>query len=148
VLSSLPSARPQRPSARRAAARQQGRRTAPTTAPATDRPLVGATVTDAVMAPQRTSETPDASNGAKRARRGKAKSKADAKPTTPGAQAPAIPPQGFEAESEIEPGVPVAPPSGQELAGAVVELVGELAQAGLASGGRLLRDALGRLPGV
>lgn len=61
---------------------------------------------------------------------------------------PPVPPQGFEAESEIEPGVPVAPPSGSELAGAVVELVGELAQAGLTGGGRLLRDALSRLPGV
>ncbi|HUN77978.1 MAG TPA: hypothetical protein VMU32_03575 [Solirubrobacteraceae bacterium] len=44
--------------------------------------------------------------------------------------------------------MPVAPPTGPELAGAVVELVGDLAQAGLAGGGRLLRDALDRLRGV
>jgi len=56
------------------------------------------------------------------------------------------PRQGFEAESEIEIGSPVAPPNGVELAASVVELLGELAQSGLRSGERLLRDALLRRP--
>jgi hypothetical protein len=42
----------------------------------------------------------------------------------------------------------VQPPSRPELAASVAELLGELAQTGLATGGRLLKDALGRLPGV
>ena len=110
MLSSLPSARPQRPSARRAAARR--------TRESTQRRTKGSA----------TSERHD---------------------RIPPAQAePAIPRQGFEAESEIEPGVPVTPPSGPDLAVAVAELVGDLAQTGLARGGRLLKDALGRLPGV
>ncbi|HEY7831702.1 MAG TPA: hypothetical protein VIC06_14160 [Solirubrobacteraceae bacterium] len=40
---------------------------------------------------------------------------------------------------------PVQPPGGAELAASVVELIGELAQTGLTSGGRLLKDALSRL---
>jgi len=58
-----------------------------------------------------------------------------------------VPPQGFEAEEQIEPGRSVQPPSGPELAASVVELLGELAQTGLSAGGRLLKDALGRLSG-
>jgi hypothetical protein len=59
---------------------------------------------------------------------------------------PRAPRQGFEAESEIETGAPVTPPGGVELAASVVELLGELAQSGLRSGERLLRDALLRRP--
>jgi hypothetical protein len=55
------------------------------------------------------------------------------------------PRQGFEAESDVEPGKTVQPPGGAELAASVVELIGELAQSGLSGGGRLLKDALGRL---
>jgi hypothetical protein len=57
------------------------------------------------------------------------------------------PRQGFEAQSESEVSKPVAPPSGVELAASVVEMLGELAQSGLRSGERLLRDALKR-PGA
>jgi hypothetical protein len=64
------------------------------------------------------------------------------------APAEQVPPQGFEAEEQIEPGRPVQPPSGPELAVSVAELLGELVQTGLSAGGRLLRDALGRLPGA
>ena len=39
------------------------------------------------------------------------------------------------------------PPSGPELAASVAELFGELAQAGLSTGGRLVKDALRRLSG-
>jgi hypothetical protein len=58
-----------------------------------------------------------------------------------------VPPQGFETEEQIEPGRPVQPPSGPELAASVAELFGELAQAGLSTGGRLVKDALRRLAG-
>jgi hypothetical protein len=58
-----------------------------------------------------------------------------------------VPRQGFEAEDAIEPGRSVQPPSGAELAASVAELLGELAQGSLATGGRLLRDALTRLAG-
>ncbi len=64
------------------------------------------------------------------------------------AESPRAPRQGFEAESEIETGKAVAPPSGLELAASAVELLGELAQSGLRSGERLLRDALARRPGT
>jgi len=58
-----------------------------------------------------------------------------------------VPRQGFEAEEAIEPGRSVQPPSGAELATSMLELAGELAQTGLAVGGRILRDALTRLSG-
>ena len=58
------------------------------------------------------------------------------------------PKQGFEAESELEPGKTVAPPSGAELATSLVEAIGELAQSGLSSGGRMLKEAFSRLPGA
>jgi hypothetical protein len=45
----------------------------------------------------------------------------------------------------VEPGKAVQPPGGAELAASVVELIGELAQTGLSSGGKLLKDALSRL---
>jgi hypothetical protein len=140
VLSSLPSARPQRPSARRAAARR-------------------AKADTAKAGPERAAK---AGSGSGRGRSGDAGRKARARtarsgripaaraqttPVTP-PQGSAIPRQGYEAESEIEPGVPVVPPSGPDLAVAVAELVGDLAQAGLTRGGRLLKDALGRLPGA
>ncbi len=58
-----------------------------------------------------------------------------------------MPQQGFETEEPIEPGRPVQPPSGPELVASVADLFGELAQAGLSTGERLVRDALRRLSG-
>jgi hypothetical protein len=118
VMSSLPKTRPQRPSARRASARQA----------ATTRPK---TADD--------DASPTQSARAKTARKKRPAVKAE--PLR-------APRQGFEAESEIETGSPVAPPSGVELATSVVELLGELAQSGLRSGERLLRDALLSRPGT
>ena len=60
---------------------------------------------------------------------------------------PPVPPQGFEAEEQFEPGRPVQPPNAAELTAAVAELLGEAAQAGLAAGGQLVKDALRRLAG-
>jgi hypothetical protein len=125
VLSNLPSTRPQRPSARRAAAKRAGSAAAkPATRPAAKRAAGSAAKRAASVstkpAPSRRSQPVE----------------------------PLVPPQGFETEGEITPGVPVDPPSGHELAASAVDLLGELAQAGLASGGRLLKDALARLPGL
>ncbi len=117
VLASLPSTRPQRPSARRTAARRTAR--------------------------TRAEQSPG--TGAKRAAR--ARSAPSGRPA-PKRHRPPVPSQGFETEGVIEPGVPVEPPSGPELAASVVELLGEFAQAGLSTGGRLLRDAFARLPGL
>jgi hypothetical protein len=119
VLANLPSTRPQRPSARRATS---------------DRPATGR------AQPSKASTKPTAKAGA-RATAGGAGG-------LPKPQEPPVPPQGYETERDMEPGVPVQPPSTPELAASAVELVGELAQAGLSAGGRLLKDALTRLPGV
>ncbi len=110
VLGSLPSTRPQRPSARRAKARAKRGTTTPTE-PATN-----------------------------------ARPRRAAKPK-PKPVEPPVPPQGFEAEEQIEPGRAVQPPSNTELAASVAELFGELAQAGLSTGERLVKDALRRLTG-
>jgi hypothetical protein len=87
------------------------------------------------------------------ARRNVARSKAAAEPkakpkrkrSAPKAEPPRAPRQGFEAESDVELGKTVQPPGSAELAASVVELMGELAQSGLTSGGKLLKDALSRL---
>lgn len=105
VMSSLPKTRPQRPSARRSAAR---------------------------------------SKAAARPKPKPAAAKPATRKTRP--EPPRAPRQGFEAESDVEPGKTVQPPGSAELAASVVELIGELAQSGLTSGGRLLKDALSRLP--
>jgi hypothetical protein len=134
ILSSLPSTRPQRPSARRAAAKRAAappRRAAEQRAPA---------ARDAQPAAKRATRAP----------RSTAKRRAAKRPVEDAAPPPEspIPRQGFEAEDEIEQGTPVHPPTGPELATAMIELFGELAQSGLATSGRLLRDALDRLPGL
>jgi hypothetical protein len=41
---------------------------------------------------------------------------------------------------------PVEPPGGTELVASAVEIVGEIARAGLSTGERLVRDVLTRLP--
>lgn len=117
MLSSLPSTRPQRPSARRAAARQS--------------------------AAAKAERVPAKS---KRTTRPKPKPTAKPR-VAPKPAEPPVPRQGFESEETIEMGHPVQPPSSSELAASMVELVGELAQTGLSAGGRVLRDALTRLAG-
>lgn len=134
VMSSLPKTRPQRPSARRASARQA----ATTRSEAADDSAPPARSTQPKTAdkkrPTAKAEPPRAPRqGPKTTRR------------SVQANTPRAPRQGFEAESEIQTGSPVAPPNGVELAASVVELLGELAQGGLKSGERLLRDALDRL---
>ena len=55
------------------------------------------------------------------------------------------PRQGFESEGETMSGS-VQPPGSAEFAASAVELLGELAKAGLSTGERLLKDVLSRLP--
>lgn len=145
ILSNLPSTRPQRPSARRDAAKRAAAkqaRSAPNKRPAAkDAGLIPSkrpATKDAGPIPSKRPATKDAGHPSIKRRRGA--------PKPP--LAPPVPPQGFETEDEIEPGAPVQPPSRPEVAGALAELVGELAQTGIARSGRLLRDALGRLPGI
>jgi hypothetical protein len=149
VLAALPRTRPQRASARRAAARAA-------------RPS-GAT------AATRAANAPDAAHSAhaaepikaSTARRPGGRRKAAAKPAATPANRPAsrrrapsvrtpaserVPRQGFEAEPDSLRG-PVQPPGGTELIASAAELAGELAKSGVTTGARVLKDFLGRLPG-
>jgi hypothetical protein len=156
VLGSLPNSRPQRPSARRAAARRTAARRAERAAEA--EPARPQAPTPPAGAPKKSRAGSRAKPAAKAARAG-SRAKPAAKAARAGSRAkpaakaaptiaePPVPPQGFESEEPIEPGRPVQPPSGPELAASAAELVVELAQAGLATGGRLLGDALKRLSG-
>ncbi len=152
VLTSLPSTRPQRHSARRAAARDA----------AAKRPT-GTTRTKGTKHAARTSQPgPEQPRPAKprpaKPRPAKLRTPQPDPPQPHSAkrrpprkappEEPRIPRQGFETEEEIAPGSTVQPPSRPELAVAVADLLGELAQGGLTAGGRLLKDFLGRLPGV
>jgi hypothetical protein len=134
VLTSLPSTRPQRPNARRAAAK---RATADRATPTTGQSTAG-------------SAAKRAPNGTTRATGSTAKrgTSASAGRTVRAPIEPPVPRQGFETEDDIAPGTPLQPPSSSELATSVAELLGELTQAGLSSGGRLLKEALKRLPGA
>jgi hypothetical protein len=172
ILSNLPSTRPQRPSARRAAAKRaaaaaskpaqatrsttaKGRSARSATMKATDpapQPTGDVAPTGAPIEPTGPSAQPKTKTAGRRrttARRVKpTRAEHRSTPPPPPLSEPPVPPQGFEGEGEIEPGTPVQPPSRPEVAGALAELVGDLAQTGLARGGRLVKEALGRLPGI
>jgi hypothetical protein len=170
VLAKLPRTRPQRSSARRAAARELRARPSSKRAPSgSDR--AGATGesegTDGTRAgaesKRRSANGNRASAGAKRAsgassgsaqkraqararstdaaRRPPARSGASATRSRPRTQA--VPRQGFESEGGGLHGS-VEPPGGTELLTSAVEIVGELAKSGLSTGERLLRDVLSR----
>lgn len=147
MLSSLPSTRPQHPSARRAAARRTTAarsdgateaQSGQTAKPATRARPARADGTPAKTRPTRANGTP--TEPPAKTRPGRVR-------RTPRPAEPPVPRQGFEAEEEIELGRSVQPPSGTELAVSVAELFGELAQVGLSTGERLLKDALTRLSG-
>ncbi|HYM53813.1 MAG TPA: hypothetical protein VES97_00510 [Solirubrobacteraceae bacterium] len=153
VLANLPRTRPQRSSPRRAAARRAASANgavrieaaaaepaAPTPPPATGR-RTPRRATVAAGRPRKPGATKSpAGSAAKPRTRG-----ASGRPG-PGAhgQEP-VPRQGFECEGEGASGT-VQPPGGAELVSSAMEIVGELAKAGLSTGERLLRDALSRLP--
>jgi hypothetical protein len=124
VLAGLPRTRPQRPSARRDAARRATPQTKAKPA-SKAKPLRKQTTAKKQPAP---------------AKKQPSRPKLTAKP----AQDPA-PRQGFETESDQLSG-PVQPPGGVDLLTSAAELAGELTKSGLSAGGRLLKDALARLP--
>ncbi|HEV3072580.1 MAG TPA: hypothetical protein VGY76_14270 [Solirubrobacteraceae bacterium] len=103
-----------------------------TSAPATNEPGVLGSL------PKTRPQRPSARRQAARSKAARSKAAAKVEP-------PRAPRQGFEAESEVQPGKTVQPPGSAELAASVVELMGELAQSGLTSTGKLLKDALARL---
>jgi hypothetical protein len=152
VLGSLPSTRPQRPSARRAAARRAAAASSTATADAPNAPAVETKSTTTATPAAHTRPRPAAKARATQGTKTSVRPAADARSrragrTRPALTEPPVPPQGFETEEQIEPGRSVQPPGGPELAASVVELFGELAQAGLSAGGHLLGDALKRLTG-
>jgi hypothetical protein len=142
VLASLPSTRPQRPSTRRAEARRAARARAEQPASNGSEPIAGRAHTARAAKAGAGQSTKSSAKRAAKARRGPA-----IRHLGPDEQLPA-PPQGFDTEGGIEPGVPVQPPSGVELVASVVELAGELAQSTVSTGGRLIKNALGLLPGL
>ncbi len=127
VLAKLPSTRPQRASARRAAAR-----TARTPSGGPERNGSAAAAT----AKPRSARKPKAASGAPRRKRGTAAGARE--------QAPRIPRQGFESERDATRGT-VHPPGGTELIASAFEIVGELAKSGVTTGERLLRDVFSRV---
>jgi hypothetical protein len=125
VFGSLPNTRPQRRSAKR------------------DR--AGATAKAAVPAPVKARATAAKPKSAKpKAKpRTTAKARPAAKPrATAAAPAANIPPAGYATPRHEDDGVP----RGADLVTTAVQAVGELAQIGLAAGGRALKSALERLP--
>jgi hypothetical protein len=168
VLANLPRTRPQRSSARRAAARgattkpaaprkttrakptkpTASKRTAARSKPqpkprATEkRPVEAVTESSASATAKASPATPRPSSAVRAKRARAAKRTAPPRATAP-LQEPA-PRQGFECEGETDGAV--APPGGAELVSAAAEIVGELAKAGLSTGERLLKDVFSRLP--
>ena len=144
VLAKLPRTRPQRASARRDAARAAGAANAPPSAApqrANGRVHTAAPSPDAAL--RRASARKPSSRQRSAATRTRARGTAGAAASVP--QLPPAPRQGFECEGERQSRT-VYPPGGAELVASALEVVGELAKAGLSSGERLLRDALSRLP--
>jgi hypothetical protein len=158
VLANLPRTRPQRSSARRAAAR--GAASAPARARKTSTgKRVRAKAASGVTAKKPAGPVRDSSASATAkagvggpaprtaatTRRKAAARRTDARARRPAAFEDAAPRQGFECDGESAGGS-VAPPGGAELVATAAEIVGELAKAGLSTGERLFKDVLSRLP--
>jgi hypothetical protein len=155
VLANLPRTRPQRSSARRAAAR--GGSAAPTRPRKAQSKRAPAKPTTTAAAPAAPTAITTADSSAKpksrvRATRPAAATKRSTAPrraaARKGRQAPAdepAPRQGFESGGESA-GRPVQPPGGAEFVATAAEIVNELAKAGLSTGERLFKDVLSRLP--
>jgi hypothetical protein len=136
LLSSLPSTRPQRSSARRLAAREAaaGKGTL-ADKPASPRSSSRETTSAAARGPK----VGSSAAGRQRPR------PAAAPRIRAAAPADTAPIQGYECEGDRANG-PVQPPGSSELAASAAEILGELAKTGLSTGERLLKDVLGRLP--
>jgi len=130
VISNLPRTRPQRASPRRAAAREATpRRTRSTRASSGS--ANGPAAADTSKPPKLPAQPRKRARTSARAPRRRASQ--------------AAPRQGFQSEAEAAR-TSIQPPGGGELLTAAVELVGELAKAGLTRGERALKDIAARLP--
>jgi hypothetical protein len=132
VFGSLPNARPRRRSAKRGQA--------------------GATAKAPAPAPAKAKATAAKPKSAK-ATAAKPKPRAAAKPKSAAKARPAAKPRAAAAPSQIPPAGYATPrpedhgvPRGADLVTTAVQAAGELAQIGLAAGGRALKSALERLP--
>jgi hypothetical protein len=132
VLANLPRTRPQRATARRAAARRSG------DAESAQRTKMASPARPAEASVKPAKPRAKATASQKRATAGRPRGAV--RTTEP------VPRQGFESDGDRASG-PVSPPGGFELVASAAELFGELAKSGLIGGERLLRDVLARLPG-
>jgi hypothetical protein len=139
ILAALPRARPQRTSARRAAARAN---TSTKTSTATETKKARATSAERPVAGKKAmaGTKPAATTKPASTKKRTSTTKRVVKPTDPPA-----PKQGYEPEEELELGKTVNPPSGVELVESVADIIGELANSGVTAGGRLLKDAFSLL---
>ena len=162
VLSNLPRTRPQRSTARRTAARSQNARRASSENGSSGGASSTATARKprAAAKPAKAAGTAKPAKAAKPRKPAKAKAKAAKATAKPGKRAAAerprkaaarrplrvvrdeVPRQGFECDDDRATGA-VPPPGSTELVSTAVEIVGELAKAGISGGERLLRDVLG-----
>ncbi len=94
----------------------------------------------ASRAPQPGERTPKP--GKRAAKPGK-RSRAHASAGQPAGES--VPMQGYEPDGDSLTR-PIQPPGGAELVASLAELAGELAKAGVDTGGRVLKDVLSRLP--
>ncbi len=152
VLAALPRTRPQRASPRREAARKRADTAKPR--PARAKPKSTGKAQPAGKAQPTADPKPTP-----KPRKPRAPKKTAAKATKPKPRprprprpapartppAPKAPKQGYEPEEEVELGKTVNPPSGVELVESVADIFGELANSGLAAGGRILKDAFSLL---
>jgi hypothetical protein len=153
VLANLPRTRPQRSSARRAAARQvTARDDATSNGGAGARTPSKPARTKAKAKPRSKANAKPSAKAASTERRARAnttrgaaeRKRAPARRAARAGAAEAVPSQGFETEGDGGRG-PVEPPGGTELVASAVEIVGEFAKAGLSRGERLLKDVFSRL---
>jgi hypothetical protein len=139
VLANLPRTRPQRSSARRAAARESAGAAA-----VSELAAQSAGARSAGAAP-RAKGAHASRTKAVRATPAKRRKAGPSRRTAASARAgEAVPRQGYESEADRARG-PVQPPGGPELVASAVEIVGELAKSGLATGERLLKDVFSRI---
>ena len=147
VFGSLPNTRPQRRSARRDRAGAKAKPAAPRSRP----PRRARRRAAAEPKPRRWRPSPPLARSPRpsplrQARRaaGQARRSGEARGRgrSPSRQRSQIPPAGYATPRDDDDGVP----HGAELVTTAVQAAGELAQIGLAAGGRALKSALGRLP--
>jgi hypothetical protein len=137
VFGSLPNARPQRRSAKRDRAAATAKASTP---PAAKRkPRAAAKAAPAAKAGPAAKPRPTAAKPRAAAAKPRAAGAAKGRPAPAPSQ---IPPAGYATPRADDDGVP----RGADLVTTAVMAAGELAQIGLAAGGRALKSALGRLP--